>query len=277
VSGKRSNLPWLHKKECQCCVPPLSTTMATTGLIAKPSREEVWWDNFKAVKKHYDEHGNLTVGDLRLSGWVTYQRHEAKTLSNQQLEALQSIGYKSTGACREIDAEKWEEKFNAVKSNPHTKDPKVIKWMHRQRWLAATGRLEATRKQRLLEIKVSLQLKNRKGGKINSENMNEKKWMANYNKLKEYGDRSGDVNVPRPYPADPQLGNWVFNQRKRYHEVRQNGDRVTRKDRIELLEEIGFNWELNRRIGKPCTFDEASGPFVVPMAADKGTPDVNSM
>jgi hypothetical protein len=66
-------------------------TMTTPSLIVNPSREEVWWKNFDAVKKHYDEHGNLTVGDLRLSGWVTYQRHEAKTLSNQQLEALQSM------------------------------------------------------------------------------------------------------------------------------------------------------------------------------------------
>jgi hypothetical protein len=224
-------------------------TMTTPSLIVNPSREEVWWKNFDAVKKHYDEHGNLTVGDLRLSGWVTYQRHEAKTLSNQQLEALQSIGYKSTGACREIDAEKWEEKCIAIKSNPHTKDPKVIKWMHRQRWLAATDRLRATRKQRLLEIKVNLNLKGR-CGKINSESRNETKWMVNYNKLKEYGKRSGDVNVPRPYAADPQLGNWVYNQRSKYHDVRQNGERVTRKDRIELLEEIGFNWELNKRIGR---------------------------
>jgi hypothetical protein len=225
--------------------------MTTTSLIVNPSREEVWWDNFKAVKKHYDEHGNLTVGDLRLAGWLTYQRHEAKTLSNQKLEALQSIGYKSTGAYRETDAEKWEENFTIVKSNPHTKDPKVLKWMHQQRWLASTDRLQATRKQRLLEIKVNLHLKGRKRGKINSESINETNWMAKYNKLKEYGDKFGDVNVPRRYASDPQLGNWVFNQRKRYHEARQNGDKVSRKDRIDLLEEIGFNWELNRRIGKP--------------------------
>ena len=219
----------------------------TPSLIVNPSRNEVWWENFNAVKKFYKEHEHLTIPDVRLSGWLTYQRHEAKTLSNQQLEALQSIGYKSIRAYRETDDDRWEEKFNAIKSNPRTRDPKVLKWLQRQRWLAATDRLHATRKQRLLEIKVDLNPKCRDCTKINSESINEIKWMANYNKLKKYVDRFGDVNVPRRYAADPQLGNWVFNQRKRYHEVRPNGDRVLRKDRIELLEEIGFNWERNRR------------------------------
>ena len=38
--------------------------------------------------------------------------------------------------------------------------------------------------------------------------------------------------------------------KERNRELLSNGDRVLRKDRIELLEEIGFNWEVNRRIGQ---------------------------
>ena len=165
------------------------------------------------------------------------------------LEALQSIGYMSTKVYREIDEKRWEEKFNAVKSNPRTREPNLMKWLQKQKKLAATDQLSPTRKQRLLEIGVDLH-KKCWSWKVDSKSVNETRWMSNYNKLKEYGDRIGNVNVPRRYRADQQLGNWVFNQRKRYRELLPNGDRVLRKDRIELLEEIGFNWELNRRIGQ---------------------------
>ena len=59
------------------------------------SREKLWWENFNAIKKHYGAPGNLTVKDLRLAGWLTYQRHEAKCLGKQQLKALENIGFKT--------------------------------------------------------------------------------------------------------------------------------------------------------------------------------------
>jgi hypothetical protein len=229
----------------------VNPSMEDSSLKVNPAKDEVWWDNFASVKSHYDEHGNLTVRDLmRLSGWLTHQRHEATMLSERQLEALQSIGYMSTKAYREIDEKTWEEKFNAVKSNPLTREPNLVKWLHRQRWLAATDQLTPTRKQRLLEIGVDLRkkcCKCRKNREVDLQSANEKKWMANCNKLKEHGDRIGNASVPRRCAADKQLGDWVFNQRKRHHELSPNGNRMLRKDRIELLEEIGFKWELNRR------------------------------
>ena len=229
--------------------PPLKVNPSKEEAFLKinPSKEEVWWNNLAALKEHYNKHGNLTVRDLRLSGWLTYQRHKATMLSEWQLEALRHIGFMSTKVYRESDEKRWEEKFNAVKSNPHTREPNLMKWLHRQCMLAATDQLSPTRKQRLLEIGVDLRKKCWSCRKVDSKSVNETRWMSNYNKLKEYGDRIGNVNVPRRYFTDQQLGNWVFNQRKRYHELLPNGDRVLRKDRIELLEEIGFNWELNRR------------------------------
>jgi len=137
-----------------------NTSMEDSSLNVNPSKEEVWWDNFAAVKRHYDEHGNLTIpNNLRLSGWLTYQRHEASTLTERQLGALQSIGYKSTKVYRKSDNKRWEEKFNAVKSNPLTREPNLVKWLRRQRELAATNQLISTRKQKLLEIEVDLQKK----------------------------------------------------------------------------------------------------------------------
>jgi hypothetical protein len=36
----------------------------------------------------------------------------------------------------------------------------------------------------------------------------------------------------------------VVNQRNKYNEVRQNGERVTRKDRIELLDNVRFTFQI---------------------------------
>jgi hypothetical protein len=67
----------------------------TPSLTVNPSREEVWWKNFDAVKRFYEEHEHSMIPDARLSGWLTYQRHRAKTLKKEKLEALENIGYKS--------------------------------------------------------------------------------------------------------------------------------------------------------------------------------------
>lgn len=53
-----------------------------------------------------------------------------------------------------------------------------------------------------------------------------------YESLVAYKKKHGTTIVPQQYEADPQLGNWVQNQRRTCEE----------EDRIDLLNEIGFVW-----------------------------------
>jgi hypothetical protein len=62
--------------------------MTPPSSIVNPSREEVWWANFDAVDSFYKEHQHLTIPDKRLSDWLTYQRHHAKMLNKDKLDAL---------------------------------------------------------------------------------------------------------------------------------------------------------------------------------------------
>jgi hypothetical protein len=224
--------------------------MKMSKTIVNPSRrEEVWWNNFNSLKRHYDENGSLTFHDTRLSAWLAYQRY-SRTLSKEKLQALESIGYKSIKDHPERNEREWEEKFNAIKSNPLIRDRKVQMWLNRQRLQARSDRLSPTRKQRLLDLGINLQPKGRKcGGGLAISTVHEAKWTAMYSELEKYHERFGDVNVPaRPrYAEDATLGTWVFNQRKRYHEVRPDGNPVLKENRIELLEKIGFKWNINRR------------------------------
>jgi len=59
-------------------------------------------------------------------------------------------------------------------------------------------------------------------------------WGILYQRLLTYKQRNGTTRVPYKYKIDPQLGVWVRNQRT-----------ICKiKDRIDLLNEIGFEWKI---------------------------------
>jgi hypothetical protein len=58
------------------------------------------------------------------------------------------------------------------------------------------------------------------------------KWAVMYQRLLMYKKKHGTTRVPKKYKADLALGNWVFAQRKA----------CEKEDRIDLLNEIGFDW-----------------------------------
>jgi hypothetical protein len=137
---------------------------------------------------------------------LTYQRHDAKTLSKEKLQALESIGCKTTKAHRERYVKDWEEKCNEIKKlNPHVRDRKVQMWLKQQRLLAVSDRLSPTRKQRLLDLGINLQPKSKKCEEEEnlSTKANETKWMAMCSKLEKHHEKVGDVHVPRRYAEEP--------------------------------------------------------------------------
>ncbi|EED89678.1 hypothetical protein THAPSDRAFT_263911, partial [Thalassiosira pseudonana CCMP1335] len=63
-------------------------------------------------------------------------------------------------------------------------------------------------------------------------------WLTRMLELKAYKDAYGNCNVPRSYPTNFALGDWVQNQRLAYKE-----DKIPQK-RIEELKEMGFDFEI---------------------------------
>ena len=71
-------------------------------------------------------------------------------------------------------------------------------------------------------------------------------WQQYYDKLLEFHKRHGHCNVPSKYEEDKKLGRWVQTQRYKYKDMdRWKAAHLTDKH-IELLEEIGFQWEFVR-------------------------------
>ena len=67
-------------------------------------------------------------------------------------------------------------------------------------------------------------------------NSSDVKWDEMFQCLVDYKNEFKSVNVPQSYKADPKLGNWVDNQRKRYIKKELSTDRIDR------LESIDFVW-----------------------------------
>lgn len=69
----------------------------------------------------------------------------------------------------------------------------------------------------------------------------DRNWEAMFNLLLEYKQKKGDTAVPLKYDIDPELGNWVSNQRKE-HRMKTLSDRQTR-----MLGSIGFAWKVREQ------------------------------
>lgn len=227
--------------------------MATPALCVNPSREEVWLSNFNAVRKFYKENGHLSIRCPKLSQWLSYQRHHATTLRRDQLEKLESIHYNDVAMYRECDVKAWETKFSQLKDSLgkdgklKAKDIALSSWLTRQKRCFNNGQLDPERKRKLEQLGVDLSLSIAKRNKNRINEKNRKRWISGYNKLKEYRRLNGHCDVPRRYKDDPELGNWVFSQRKKYKAM-QNGGIVMDEDRINMLEEIGFSWSLRNSV-----------------------------
>ncbi|KAL3760424.1 hypothetical protein ACHAWU_005959 [Discostella pseudostelligera] len=76
-------------------------------------------------------------------------------------------------------------------------------------------------------------------------------WQTRYNELKLYRAQNGHCMLPQSYIPNPKLGWWVMQQRRQYT-LQQRGkkssfDGPDGKKRIQLLNDIGFVWRVERR------------------------------
>ncbi len=130
---------------------------------------------------------------------------------------------------------KWEEMFTALveykkKNNDcdvpkeYPANPQLGWWVGRQRAVKNKGQLSEDRIRRLEALGfVWAPL--------------EAAWQEMFTALVEYRGKNNHCDVPKKYPANPQLGSWVTTQR-----VVKNSGQLG-EDRIRRLEALGFVWD----------------------------------
>jgi hypothetical protein len=73
----------------------------------------------------------------------------------------------------------------------------------------------------------------------------EERWMGRYNGLVKYYSTHGTCDVPYTYKEDVGLVYWVKRQRHQRKLIKQGRHSNLNKDRINLLNVIGFNWDTH--------------------------------
>lgn len=104
---------------------------------------------------------------------------------------------------------------NTCVPRSYNADPQLAKWVKNQRQHCK----EKDRIDLLNDINFEWSVKT-------------KNWVVMYERLLKYKKEHGNTCVPTGYKEDPQLVNWVKNQRKN----------CKKKERIDLLNDIGFVW-----------------------------------
>jgi len=192
--------------------------------VLKKHEWEVMYQRLLAYKS---KHGTTRVpsryeADPPLGQWVGTQRQTC--VENDRMDLLNDIGFEWN-----VKNNEWEVLYQRLltykKKHGNTRvpqrynaDPKLGSWTKRQR-------TSCVDKDRIVLLKAI-------GFEWNLNN----DWGVMYQHLIAYKKIHGNTRVPRGFKADPQFGIWVANQRSLCKD----------KDRIDLLNAIGFEWNLQK-------------------------------
>mmetsp|Transcript_18342 Transcript_18342/g.28621 ORF Transcript_18342/g.28621 Transcript_18342/m.28621 type:complete len:182 (+) Transcript_18342:583-1128(+) len=83
--------------------------------------------------------------------------------------------------------------------------------------------------------------------RIGGRKKNDRGWMQRLEELKKYKEEHGDCLVPQRYESNPQLGNWVNEQRTQYRNMQQGKPSRLDLERVQQLEAVDFVWQLRKR------------------------------
>ena len=105
----------------------------------------------------------------------------------------------------------------------------------------------------------------------NDGGLRHSQWQDIFRQLCDYKVQFGNCLVPQKYSANPKLGEWVRNQRRRYKDNTEEKSASTTAEHIRALNGIGFEWGTSRtktdwsvRFQQMCEFKAQFGHCLVP-------------
>eukprot|EP00526_Cylindrotheca_closterium_P018352 CAMPEP_0113601508 /NCGR_PEP_ID=MMETSP0017_2-20120614/266_1 /TAXON_ID=2856 /ORGANISM="Cylindrotheca closterium" /LENGTH=364 /DNA_ID=CAMNT_0000509805 /DNA_START=24 /DNA_END=1118 /DNA_ORIENTATION=- /assembly_acc=CAM_ASM_000147 len=208
-----------------------------------------WKARFDELVEFKKEHHHCNVpqnyGKRKgLGGWVNRQRTAmAKgTLLPEREKLLESIDFSwnmknDAWDIRYAQLLKYKIEYGNCDVPHGHNNTELSKWVQKQRYLATLKKkgtktnLTDDREQKLNEL----------GFEWHPSNTS---WDNQYKKLCEYKAKHGNCHVPRPYPADPKLSNWVFNQRSEYSRKQRGMKNSLTVEREAKLDTLNFRWAI---------------------------------
>jgi Helicase associated domain len=249
-------------------VPPVLTASRTPEETKKKAnRTDNWGLTFERLLAYYQSHGHVNVpieyndGQLpRLGYWVLKQRRDYKKghIPSYRVEALESVGFQWKRSMQQAYDETWmnyfnqlktfSEKYNTTKiaSAPRGCNDKfavLVNWMNCQKRLYnafvanKTSQITQERIDMLNSINFAWSLQNR---------TDHEEWMYQYFQLYWHHWQYNNTNITTSSGHNGAFVRWVSRQKEAYH------DGTLDQGKIDVLEELGFDWTLD----PPATWDE---------------------
>ena len=195
------------------------------------------WDEWYGLLEKYfkrEGHTQVSIGhierDLKIGVWVSHQRLNRDTLSEERINRLNSLAFSWNP-----HAEAWELGFSALatyyKREGHIRVPDghiesgvgLANWVYLQRSLK--DKLTPDQFSRLDALGFSW-------------NPRSEAWDMGYASLKNFHSQKGHADVPSTHIAGGfSLGRWMVKQRSKRTNLT--------KEQIAKLESLGFNWSPN--------------------------------
>jgi Helicase associated domain len=205
--------------------------------------EAIWLERFYELVqfKHVHGHFKIPVKSIefkKLHHWLIAQRHSCKfkTIDPKRAQLLQLIGIKFREK-PEKPINNWNETFNKVikfkEEFGHVNipvnypDKQLYSWLRYQKTTFRAGNLDQEKIAQLTSIGFDFRCK----ADI---------WDKNFQKLVEFKNTFGHLQVCRSFTNDHQLINFVRNLVKRKNELS--------KDKIKRLNKIKFIWEPGQKV-----------------------------
>lgn len=96
-------------------------------------------------------------------------------------------------------------------------------------------------------------------------------WEAMYKRLTDFVREHGHAKVPKGYQEDPELANWVRNQRLEQANFEKAKKSRMTPERYELLDKLGFAWSqptAKRKKTKAGTAETSADTKIDPLPLD---------
>jgi len=222
---------WINRQRKDCKKKDRVDLLNDIGIVwdLKDVDDTAWrvmYDRLVAYKKN---HNSVCVPlgwteDPKLANWVCKQRKSCK--EKYRIDLLAKIGF-----VRNAQDQNWMQMFQRLveykKKHMTTdvprnwkQDPRLAKWAQKQR----KGCKEKDQVNLLNDIDFHW---------ISCKFTVDAIWMKMYHRLVAYKYKYKTTVVPRKWMEDPKLSKWVNKQRNDCKE----------KDRVDLLNDIGFAWD----------------------------------
>lgn len=201
-----------------------------------------WDERFEQLKEYKRLHHDCLVParwkeNPKLAWWVVEQRYDKRkgTLADEKIRRLDEIGF--VWEPNQALIPQWErmlaqlQTFKAEKGDcrvprDYEANPRLAKWVARQRKLKKQGNLSEERSRMLDSIGFDWDLSADP----------EETWTRIFSELEAFHQRYRHCRVHPQWPENPNLGSWVMRQRA----LKRKGELAP--DRIKRLDALGFEW-----------------------------------